>query len=455
MTRLKDVYPFKESIKIPPFVNERAKHAQTHARDCVVMNDETGIFALTWNTQSVDYSTRDGIEPDFIEALKSRIPSSAWIVAIGLQEETSRGSLLGSGSCNNNDEPYATGRLTDSLSSSGFERVGYVDMMGWGVTTYKKLIREFKYEPRGLVLAVYVKRTHLDRIESVDISTDTCPGLIQRILRSKGAVSICVHLRPLPNDDGSRRDQNTDAETTAEESRIVFTNAHLPFDSHSIRDNCRERIGALTWQLSCFKYLYNNARQRYSPTHHVFMGDLNFRTTLPDPIDSSAPASSNTDSGCSRIENDELTVVRTYGGENDDSTSNQRLSAQPLSAQPLANQPFVGLREGVNDVGPTFEPTAKMEKTRFDTTVGDLSGSMLGTRRYRVGKDRSRLPSWTDRILYETSSSVMNQQRLDCLEYEAFDYGNMDRSDHIAVYSVLGITSLSRRSILSLTSRQV
>lgn len=406
-------------------------------------------FVFSWNTQSVDYSTEKGIVPDFQSELIERITPDVDIVAVGLQEETSRGSLISE-----------TGAITIALQQIRFKRVEYVDMMGWGVTTYKKLIREFRYEPRGLSLAVYVKSdfnlgdddtsdtneaTETDTVfktrggaaerssgAAFRRSSYTCPSFIQRLTKSKGGVAICINV---PNF-----------------GRILFLNVHLPFDSSSIKrgENGRSRSSALAWQVTCLKYLYHTALDEFRPDYYFLMGDLNFRVVNPeisDPVQVAeclrdcVSSQQRQQQRCEYFEHDELKMLMSY--------------SPPASLNGHRVSDFEGvpiMSEGVKDRGPLFFPTAKLRKGRNNQTAGQTV-----IPEYRMGLDTSRLPSWTDRILFQdlkeferivrdcnaddndtNSREIITDCGIECLEYGRFDVGNMNLSDHAAVYGVFG-----------------
>ena len=68
--------------------------------------------------------------------------------------------------------------------------------------------------------------------------------------------------------------------------------------------------------------------------------------------------------------------------------------------------------EGVDNKGPTFYPTSKLDKNRF----------------YKTGKNNQLNPSWCDRILY-----TFLESKIVCQSYYNWDDGEMKKSDHSAV----------------------
>jgi hypothetical protein len=94
--------------------------------------------------------------------------------------------------------------------------------------------------------------------------------------------------------------------------------------------------------------------------------------------------------------------------------------------------------EGVNNAGPIFLPTAKMQRGRTSPL-------------YRLGTNSFRTPSWVDRILYQDLKDFQRTLDFDpfnrkdvglqCIEYDRFDVGNMNLSDHAAVYGCFAFGS--------------
>jgi hypothetical protein len=344
------------------------------------MAERLKIFIFSWNTQSVDFTQT---EPDFIPGIVAKIPSGTDIVVIALQEESSRGSII------NETAPVS---ITTSLP--GYRMVNYIDMMGWGVTTYKKLVREFKYEPRGLSMAVFV-RCDLDLAIGVSSKSYTCPSLLQKLTRSKGAVTICLEIPGVGN--------------------VLFLNAHLPFDSASIKKD-GDRTKALAWQTACFRYLYTRALEDHTPSHYFVVGDLNYRCGAGPPR-GPVGAEINTEEIIRDLENGDFSKYL--------ETDELKL-LQKNSACTAEGEFTISLKEGVENQGPTFSPTAKKRKGRS----GDQDVSEI----YKFGSNLTRIPSWTDRILYAETGGG-GPDAIECVEYDSFESGNMNQSDHSAVYA--------------------
>ena len=84
--------------------------------------------------------------------------------------------------------------------------------------------------------------------------------------------------------------------------------------------------------------------------------------------------------------------------------------------------------EGVNNSGPQFLPTCKLDKDRGENDII-----------WKLGKYDQRNPSWCDRILYQTYKN--DTYNITCTKYDRFQSGQvMSDSDHAGV---IGIYSLS------------
>jgi hypothetical protein len=231
----------------------------------------------------------------------------------------------------------------------------------------------------------------------------TCPSLLCRLTKSKGAVGISLAIPDV--------------------GTMLFINAHLPFNSRSLKKDA-DRTSALQWQATCFKYLYTIAVEDFKPDYCFFMGDLNFRLVGDFTPSKLLEDLANGDLK-EYLDREELNVIKTHAsGKKCEAGGN---GSSGSSSNSSGNIPY--MKEGVNDVGPNFLPTAKMRKNRS-------CGSLL-EENYKLGIEQRRLPSWTDRILYNECMRDNNnkEESLTCIDYNSFDVGNMNQSDHSAVYS--------------------
>jgi hypothetical protein len=93
------------------------------------------------------------------------------------------------------------------------------------------------------------------------------------------------------------------------------------------------------------------------------------------------------------------------------------------------------MKEGIENNGPKFYPTCKMEKGRdvnecFSGEEFQLNPFIC----YNVGKNNQRLPSWCDRILYKTINESSKYSEIICNLYDRWEYKDItDKSDHSMV----------------------
>lgn len=189
------------------------------------------IFTFSWNTQSLILTN-----PEFVKDIKKKCEDCD-IVIISLQEDNIRYSNI----------------IQDFEKALQIKLIDLVELSGWGITTYKNLVKNWDYAPRGLRMAVFAK-------ESVCITDSSsysilCPGLKEKITWGKGCVVT---------------------DLTLIDKKISIVNCHLPFSSKSLREN---RKDALDWQVYCFKYLWESVMLN-KPDILFFMGDFNFRVDL-------------------------------------------------------------------------------------------------------------------------------------------------------------------------------
>lgn len=319
------------------------------------------VFVFTWNTQStqIDY---DSI---FVHALIEKIRESACdIVIIGLQEDSIRDSkLIG------DDINLIRNEIHDEYSL-----LETVTLSGWGITTYKALVENWEYLPRGLRLAIFKKKESSVDVYAVIPKIMICPGLKEWFTCGKGGVAITL---------------NTNF------GLITVLNMHLPFSSSSLHGN---RYPALSWQANCFKQLCNEANV-FASDYFILLGDLNFRVQLGNDTASSIGKKLFIEEG----------YIQTLLGERDE--------LRVLQSYAVMDPPFL---EGINDSGPQFLPTCKLRHGR-----GSISSE--GEHVYKYGKKDQRAPSWCDRILH---------RGFECTYYDRWDHSDMNNSDHASVIGI-------------------
>lgn len=342
------------------------------------------IFILTWNTQSVRYNTKGNPTADFIADLVTRIGPDRDLVVIALQEDATR------------DSPLLDGEsLIGHALASHYTMLDLVTLSGWGVTTYKALKDNWEYRPRGLRLALFAAKDNDLVVNSCESRSLLSLGYRDLITYGKGAAVINI-------------DTN--------HGKIAFINMHLPFNSRTLIQNSETkstRHAAVMWQAKCLQCMYQKVVDYYSPDHVFVCGDLNFRVQLRteqsavDVVDSLFA----NDKFLQELveEADELRLLINYSIKN--------------------NVGFIAkLIEGVDNRGPRFFPTCKMNQKR--------DADSLNRESYLIGSKNHRTPSWCDRILY-----CSEKNNIKCLEYDRWEAGNMARSDHCAVVGTFSIGS--------------
>lgn len=319
------------------------------------------VFIFTWNTQSFQFDKN--YQPTFLEELRNLVLTDHYTLAVfAFQEEAGQSQLLS----------YIEGYLKYK-----YDLVDVAQMLGWGVTTLKRL-QVGEYVPRGLRLAIF-KRIDTDlQITRMQSCCLLCPSLRDWITWGKGAALITL-------------------ETNL--GVITFMNVHLPFYSRM------EREEALTWQSYCFSYLYKAALENIQPDYLFLMGDLNFRVLLRNEPTAFEVATKMINSPEYLVEllqeADELRIILGY--------------AKLRGELPLL--------EGINDQGPRFLPTCKLRQGRTPSEEPTVAT-------YKLGTSYQRPPSWCDRILYQ---AVQEEKVIRCTGYFRWDRGNMNQSDHAAV----------------------
>lgn len=293
------------------------------------------------------------------------------VVAIGFQEDVRPGSFFHSD---------LLPKEMQNMQYSLFERA---NLMGMGKTTVTGL-KSGELFRRGLRLSVYLRNDTIDDVVK-EYSHDSYHN---SIFKNKGAVAIYI---TLPN-----------------RTRLALINMHLPFNAASLIESTQKedryiRMNAVATQ----NIFLNNAYRKLvfenpaQPHYTIVMGDLNYRMIPFDNWSARETGEAILANPEQYRQHDELTIEM-QGGD------------------------IYPLNEGVGNVGPTFAPTCKMRKGR---NIED--GIQLED--YNLGKHDARVPSYCDRILYQTYGAV---PEMVCLLYDRFDEGMMNKSDHAGVYGL-------------------
>lgn len=332
------------------------------------------------------YSGSNGVVPDFVlnwvEEVKQGSPD---VVFFAFQEAQS-------------DDRLSDEALVFEMNTINYVPLKATSLTGIGVTTFKY---QSAGKARGLRNVVFVKRNMVETIAKEESLMRTNIGdnyqsyysLDQ--FRSKGGIVSFVKFPGY--------------------GPIAFVNCHLPFQSSTLmtykksKDIFSRKIGVLetdaAYNTIIRELIWMNSYpafqgEIYRPHAIILCGDLNYRVTIPpEELKAGYDIRNEWDGYMARYAQcDEYRQEKTIG------------NIYPMS-------------EGVERKGPQFYPTDKMVKGR---NPGDTTLSA-----YNLGKEEQRQPSWTDRILYNTTpGSTLSIQ---CTSYDRMDIGNMRLSDHAGV----------------------
>lgn len=400
------------------------------------MDTQYKILVFSWNSQSVrlceslddqriEYN-RSGFgvqwpyqceKADFYPKLTEQIvEKDPDIVVVGFQEDAEPGSY------------FHSHLLPEEMPKIGYNLVKRTKLIGIGKITYDSAW-DLDFKLRGLRLSVYAKPqltgamliTEQDMRAQLGNDGQYSYICTSSLTRSKGAV--CAYLM-IPN-----------------RATIAIINSHLPFNSRSLitsrrQNNYMLRQNELNHSNLCFNNIYENLvlypPMKDKPVHVIYFGDLNYR--LSDERDS--------DIVCEELlknSNDKEYLERLYR-EHDE------------LLQQMQKGNIYKLKEGIDNKGPNFIPTCKMNKERISTEFRENIDSIIedlgedsdgaGDVCFKLGRYNQRVPSYTDRILYAKVENRADKYQLRCEYYDRFDHGEcMKKSDHAAVMAVLTLSS--------------
>lgn len=358
-------------------------------------NDDTSkklsILIFSWNTQSIRISNMSSFimynKPnDFFPFMLSKILEySPNIVVFGFQEDVSPGSH------------FHSHLLKEELPKNGYVFLKRNKCVGIGKTTYDSAL-EGGIKFRGLRMSIYVREDciHLIKNDALEkdiayrVGNDGQKTYISNIMCNKGALISYISYT------GFRV--------------IAIICAHLPFNSQSIIDsklknNPMLRQNELNHSNIVFNNILDCALQEKCVKNIIYFGDFNYRLHGKN-LNASDVASD--------ICNDNFEYYYTTYDE--------------LHGQ-MKKENIYKLKEGVENKGPNFFPTAKMIKNRSEYNIN------IPLKRWKLGKYDQRVPSWTDRILYNST-----EENINCIEYNSYDEGEtMKLSDHQGVYGLITI----------------
>ncbi len=384
------------------------------------------ILVFSWNTQSLKLCetlsdqqaiwNRSGLLPkwqyvceipDFfprlVEYIKSNDPD---LIVIGFQEDRHPGSY------------FHSHLLPEELPPLGYSLVKRTKLMGVGVTTYKGLTQRDLFR-RGLRVSIYAKRDLAQRILEAETSMREEIGndgqseyiCSSMITRSKGATVSYIILPGI--------------------GRLAIVCCHLPFNAKSlvnarVWNNPMLRQNEVNYSNLCFNNILENLvlYQRPIPDYVIYFGDFNYRC-----------------SGESEMTATQLGTTLLQNYHNSEVLRDLYLKYDELRDQ-MQRHNIYDFMEGVDNQGPLFLPTCKMVKHR-PYKLQDVDPE-TPQEYWKVGKYDHRMPSWCDRILYQSYNSEFEDEEtssIKCLYYDRFDEGvSLTKSDHAGVIAILELS---------------
>lgn len=168
-----------------------------------------------------------------------------------------------------------------------------------------------------------------------------------------------------------------------------------------------------------------NIVDKYSPRsiyHTIMLGDFNYEIEV------------------------ENTTIKKFVSELGADISEARLKsllAHDELRKEFWDPPLSEFQEGVNNEGPLFMPTSKMNKNRPSACrISKGQKSLPIDANLCFSDDGNSYPSWRDRILYRNS----NQDRfvLKCVGYNRLDLDGMQNSVHAGVIGIFDIVDTRR-----------
>lgn len=192
---------------------------------------------------------------------------------------------------------------------------------------------------------------------------------------------------------------------------IQFINTHLPFIGNEPDQGKQYRDTTL---IETINYLQNKF------ISNVFIiGDMNYRIDFSSDAEL-AESFLSTIKTIDKMSNDEIKeFIKPY-----------YLYDQLHNTLSKPANNLLDYNEGIDNLGPDFLPTCKLEKIC----------PITNRRRYQIFKNNNyRIPSWCDRILYKGN--------IKCHLYEKFDSGFTCKSDHIPVIGLYSIVDDETNSL--------
>mgnify|MGYP000867379371 CR=1 FL=1 len=343
------------------------------------MNSLSNLLGL--NSSNLLGFTTKNYYPDFFENLKEKIEDqSPDVVVIGFQEDRQPGSY------------FHSHYLINEMPRIGYTLLKRTKMLGVGKTTYDNLFKA-DIMRRGIRVSVYCKTELHDKIVKAETELRAAYDnegqdeyiCSSSLTRSKGAT---VSYMCLPG-----------------VGRFAFVCAHLRFTSSNLVDQklygnemlrqtelnfCNAELNQILES-----FVYNRPQV---PCYVILFGDLNYRVSADIDVEKYC-----------ELLNEKENLLPLY------------LKYDELREQ-MQRKNIYHFNEGINNSGPNFLPTYKLDNNR----------------KWKTGKYGQRYPSWCDRILYTKIQEDGNE--LVCRSYDRFDCGlAMAQSDHAGVISVFEV----------------
>ena len=271
--------------------------------------------------------------PRFSEFVVENYPD---LVVIGFQEDRFPGSY------------FHSHLLPEEMPKIGYGLVKRTKLMGVGITTYKGIKNGDLFE-RGIRVSIYAKQKLIPMIIREEkemrsvMNNDgqdeyVCSSFITR---GKGATSSYIMLPGF--------------------GRLAFICCHLPFNARSLiterlYNNNMLRQNEINQSNICFNNIIENLVlfKEPIPTHIIYFGDFNYRLADPRPASQVATEFTNKFNDPSHIR--------------DMYVQHDELKEQ------MRRKNIYEFYEGINNQGPTFVPTCKMEKKRTNYDPETLCG---------------------------------------------------------------------------------
>lgn len=368
------------------------------------------VLLFTWNTQSVklcetDSETQADINrsgyrifgfplttwqyscsiPDFWNQLADKIKQhDPDIIVIGFQEDRHPGSY------------FHSHFLPAKMPELGYSLIKRTKMLGFGRTTVDNL----KYlDPmrRGIRCSIYCRDLLKIRIEFKEIS-------LRAVLPLNGQEEFVCASGFGPSSLIRGKGATISYLCVPDVGTVAFVCTHLPFTSKTLIDQkvTGDDMIRQTELNSCngyFNSIIEHVLHHLDGVNHIFFfGDMNYR------ISSSLSAAS---------------LKKKLEEEDEQALFAELYNKYDELHEQMSRGNIYKFSEGVDGVGPRFEPTYKLDQQR----------------KWKLGRFDQRVPSWCDRILYRDHHA--SSHTISCSDYERFDHGaTMAQSDHAAVLGV-------------------